>query len=1582
MSTAKILCTAALTAVLCTMSTLTKADNHTKALISQYDVSWTTQSSGPDASMPCGGGELGLNVWVENSEVMIYFSDGAWLDENNALLKGGRLRLRLCPDPFGGRDFRQTLRLWDGHMEISGGDVTMTIWADVKKPVFHIDINSAHPTAIKASYESWRYEDRPIGDEKNATSWKWALPNDAKFTSDIFECDESSLTFRHENGPVTIFDYTVEKEGLGAYKADMYNPIGNLVWGGTVNFGGMRFSGTSFGEYIDTPFKAWNYEGGGATRYSIVFCGAAVQGNSPSGEDAAGLWRESLKKTKDSVFDHADRAVALDWWHSYWSRSYIVTDSVHPGSEIWKIGRNYQLFRYILGCNARGYWPTKFNGGLFTFDSRFVQTPSPQHYSPDYRNWCGGTMTAQNQRLVYFPMLKSGDWDMMRPQFEFYRRTLGNAELRSHVYWGHSGACFTEQLENYGLPNPAEYGTNRPEGMDPGMQDNRWLEYQWDTVLEFCLMILETDRYCGADIAEYLPMIESCLDFFEQHYRYLARSRGEGELDAQGKLVIYPGSGCETYKIARNPSSTIAALQRVSESLSAYYLKKGLPDKAVRWQRFRSIIPEIPYREANGRKYISPAEEWERVQNVETPQLYPVFPWRVIRPGDERHEYAVNTWWNDPDALKFRSHTGWKQDAVWAACMGLTNEAERLILLKYADGPHRFPAFWGPGFDWTPDHNWGGSAAIALQEMILGEDAQGNVTTLASWPSDWPVEYRLHGHDGRVHTNTPSGTTSVAGFFPLEGSGRIVLSFNPGWKYFKGEAEGAHEPSFDDSAWESVNLPHTVELLPSEGSGNRNYQGPAWYRKTFTVPSEFGDRHAVLHFEAVMGKQSVWVNGQKVQDNLGGYLPFEVDLTACGVKPGQNCTVALLADNSDDRSYPPGKTQYTLDFTYHGGIYRDVWLLGIPRVHVTRASTAGKIAGGGVFIHYDAVSREKASMTVDTDLGNFGEKTRRISLRTRILSPDGTPVSEKTDRVSVPVGGKSIRQTFTLDRPRLWSPEDPALYSVETQLFDGDKAMDGGITRTGVRSVRFDKDRGLVLNGEPYGQVIGVNRHQDFAYVGNAVPNNVQWADARRLRDAGFKIIRTAHYPQDPSFMDACDELGLFVIVATPGWQFWNNDPEFASRVHDNTRRIIRRDRNHPSVILWEPILNETMFPLDFSLEALRLTREEYPYAGAPGAAADLNSEGVRESYDVAYGWPEDKGTVDKPLFTREFGEMVDDWYAHNAINRAARHWGEIPMLMASSSLHSTLGQVMEPGGHYFGGAQWHPFDHQRGYHPDPYWGGDWDAFRQEKYAYEMFRSALTKTEEPFIFFANEMGQFSPDDVTIYSNCDSVRVWGLDGKPVSVASDNGTFVFPGLWNFWEARAESYSRRNWKGVCLFAEGFRDGRVVCTSSKMPSRRSTRLRLRLDPVYGPLPADGSSFVVVIAEVTDDNGNVRRLAKEDILFTVEGEGEIIGDASIGANPRAVEFGSAPVLIRSTATPGRIRVNARVLHEGTHAPSPASLEFYSVEQPFESLGDASRSARVVGTDGRSTSGVHLSSEESSRLLQEVERQQAEFGIR
>ncbi len=212
--------------------------------------------------------------------------------------------------------------------------------------------------------------------------------------------------------------------------------------------------------------------------------------------------------------------------------------------------------------------------------------------------------------------------------------------------------------------------------------------------------------------------------------------------------------------------------------------------------------------------------------------------------------------------------------------------------------------------------------------------------------------------------------------------------------------------------------------------------------------------------------------------------------------------------------------------------------------------------------------------------------------------------------------------------------------------------------------------------------------------------------------------------------MDACDELGMFVIVATPGWQYWNKDPRFAELVHENTRSIIRRDRNHPSVLMWEPILNETRYPENFSLEALQITKDEYPYPGRPIAAADMHSAGVKENYDLVYGWPGDEAKANAPkqtIFTREFGENVDDWYAHNNNNRASRSWGERPMKVQALSLAETMDGLYNTGDKFIGGAQWHPFDHQRGYHPDPYWGGIYDAFRQPKYAYHMFRSQTDK---------------------------------------------------------------------------------------------------------------------------------------------------------------------------------------------------------------------------------------------------------------
>lgn len=842
---------------------------------------------------------------------------------------------------------------------------------------------------------------------------------------------------------------------------------------------------------------------------------------------------------------------------------------------------------------------------------------------------------------------------------------------------------------------------------------------------------------------------------------------------------------------------------------------------------------------------------------------------------------------------------------------------------------------------------------------------------------------------------------SVAGFIPLSGSGRDIYNFNPGWRYYKGDMERAETVELDDSDWEVVATPHSVELMPAEASGCRNYQGPVWYRKWFVIPAATRGKQVFIHFEAVMGKQKVYLNGHLVKEHLGGYLPFNIDLTANGIQAGDSCLIAVMADNSDDKSYPPGKRQYTLDFSYHGGIYRDVWMIAKSDVSITDAVDAGKVAGGGVFIHYGRISEKKADILIDTEVRNNGKRQRKVEVESSLVDATGTLIKRVVAMVHLDAGqSKTVNQKIEVRQPHLWSPDSPYLYRVESRVKEGKNTLDGGITRAGIRKAEFKGKEGFWLNGKPFGQLIGANRHQDFAYVGNALPNSGQWRDAKKLRDAGCRIIRVAHYPQDPSFMDACDELGMFVIVATPGWQYWNKEPEFARLVHENTRQMIRRDRNHACVLMWEPILNETRYPLDFALEALRITKEEYPYPGRPVAAADVHSAGVEENYDVVYGWPGDDEKTDSPeqcIFTREYGENVDDWYAHNNNNRASRSWGERPLLVQALSLAKSYDEMYRTTGKFIGGAQWHPFDHQRGYHPDPYWGGIFDAFRQPKYAYHMYRSQTAPDLNhplaecgPVVYIAHEMSQFSDADVVVFSNCDSVRLSVYDGTkswtlPIIHAKGhmpNAPVVFKNVWNFWEARDYSYVQKKWQKVNILAEGIINGKVVCAQKKMPSRRSTKLRLRIDSQGVPLVADGSDFVVVIAEVTDDNGNVRRLAKENIVFTIEGEGEIIGDRSINANPRTVEFGTAPVLVRSTSKAGKIRIKAHVQFEGTHAPTPAEIEFESVDPELPSCYIEQRMVPKSNVNPvNNTRKTVLTEEEKRHLLMEVEKQQTEFGV-
>lgn len=704
--------------------------------ISDYNIIWNTQSKNSSESMPCGGGDIGMNVWVENGDILFYFSKSGTFDENNTLLKLGRIRVRFSPNPFEGNDFSQELNLEEGHIIIKGKNNLVSsdirIWADVFNSIINIDIANNQNLKTEVFYENWRYQDRLLRkNESNQNSYKWAAPIDLVTKKDEISFDNNKIVFYHHNTSETVFDATVKQQGLESVKSQIFNPLKNLTFGGIITAKGYKANGISDGKYANTDYKAWKLETKKPTKNSQI----KIQLYTTQTENISD-WKSVLEKPITS-----DLKKNIAWWKEFWNRSFIHIQSNDKDSKGFEIARNYQLFRYMLGCNAYGQYPTKFNGGLFTYDP--VYTDSTFQFTSDFRKWGGGTHTAQNQRLVYFPMLRSGDTDMMKPQFDFYNRILPTAELRSKIYWGHEGACFTEQIENFGLPNPSEYGWKRPESYDKGMEYNAWLEYQWDTALEFCYMILENNQYTGKDISEYIPLIESTLRFFDEHYQYLAKQRGRKSLDEQGKLVLYPGSACETYKMAYNAASTIAALQTVGSRLLELSAIQSDTIKRNYWVGFLSRIPEIRTREIDGHTTIAPAWLWERVNNIETPQLYPVFPWSIYGIGKPHLDIALNTWKYDKDVIKFRSHIGWKQDAIWAARLGLVDEAKELLIKKLESATTRFPTFWGPGYDWTPDHNWGSSGMIALQEMLLQTDGE-KILLLPAWDKSWNVHFKLH----------------------------------------------------------------------------------------------------------------------------------------------------------------------------------------------------------------------------------------------------------------------------------------------------------------------------------------------------------------------------------------------------------------------------------------------------------------------------------------------------------------------------------------------------------------------------------------------------------------------------------------------------------------------------------------------------------------------------------------------------------------------------------------------------------------------------------------------------------------------
>jgi len=794
---------------------------------------------------------------------------------------------------------------------------------------------------------------------------------------------------------------------------------------------------------------------------------------------------------------------------------------------------------------------------------------------------------------------------------------------------------------------------------------------------------------------------------------------------------------------------------------------------------------------------------------------------------------------------------------------------------------------------------------------------------------------------------------------------RVELNFDQGWQFFRPDSakrnvkpelfSDASALNLPDPEWEQVTLPHSVRLEPKDVSGGRNYQGICWYRKSFSVKPEWKERILYLNFQGAMQVAKVWLDGTYLTTHYGGYIPFTIDISKA-VRFDRENVIALSLDNSDNPEVPPGKPQGDLDFVYFGGLYRSVQFEALHPLHITNPILADKVAGGGIFVTYPVVSPDDSTVKVQTDIANESSQRRSCVIKQEIIGQDEQVIVASEIQASMAAhSSQGITQSLRVKSPKLWHPDHPYLYLLRTTISEDGKVVDDQYTRIGIRSIRFDKDQGLSINGEPFFS-IGANRHQDHPYVGYALPASAHYRDAYKLREAGFTSYRS-HYPQDPSFMDACDELGILAIVSNPGWQFVG-DAVFTKRVYQDGREMIRRDRNRPSVVLWEATLNESDNSA-LAKDLYRIVHEEFPgpECYASGDHIDKPVEGF-DGWDVEYsGWKDlgngnsefSQTNQSKPWWTREWGDDVDNWTDQQSRVRVARGWGEMPMLVQATTHMRSMDAMYAHGSLPAGADLWAGIDAYRGYHHQPFMGAPLDLFRIPKLDYYMFQSQRPVEVKPakvgsgpMVFIANFATFHSPSTVTVFSNCEQVRLY-QNGKEIATQTPDAGYHLPHPpFNF---KVGDFSRTTTmqfsNGIApsgteigeLKAEGLIGGKVVASHLVHSPGVPTGIELKLDGCGRDPVANGSDWVRVYAHICDDRGTTHPYADDIVTFSVTGEGTLIGNETIFANPLRAEGGIATALVRTTKVAGPV-----IVHASTPGLKGATLQFESKANALPTL--------------------------------------------
>jgi len=741
---------------------------------------------------------------------------------------------------------------------------------------------------------------------------------------------------------------------------------------------------------------------------------------------------------------------------------------------------------------------------------------------------------------------------------------------------------------------------------------------------------------------------------------------------------------------------------------------------------------------------------------------------------------------------------------------------------------------------------------------------------------------------------------------------RKIENFGKDWNFKK-----AVDIHYGTSPWDDATIPHTMRVEPL--IVNKQWQGYGWYKKFFEVGDTTGKKF-FLHFEGVMHQAWVAVNGEDIAENVGGYLPFTVDITSY-LKPNSNNLLKVLVNNEDNPQIPPGKSLETLDFNYYGGIYRNVYLITTNKIYITDAVETD---GGGLLVHFDKIDDDHADGIIRVHTRNESSAEASVSCKANLTSPEGKLFDFNSPEINLLAGEAGEMVTaISVPQPEFWSPQNPNLYTLKIQLLADGKLVDEITEKVGIRKIELNDD-GFFLNGEKT-YIRGTNRHQEYPYLGYAISDEAQWRDAVKIKNAGFDFVRLSHYPHSKAFMDACDELGLMVMNCIPGWQFFG-DSTFIENALQDCRDLIRRDRNHPSVVFWELSLNESAMTENFMHKANAILDEELPFEDAYSAgwidheSYDLFIPARQHAKPPEY-WSNYKDGK-RNLFIAEYGDW--EYYAQNAgfnqkdfkdlkeeerTSRQLRGAGEKALLQQALNFQEAANSNRK-GKSTIGDANWLMFDYNRGYADDIEASGISDIFRIPKFTYYFYQSQRPPQEVvaepaqsgPMVQIASYWTEDSPTDIRVFSNCEEVELL-LNGKSIEKKKAERDEYSSHL----EYPPFVFNLDAFEPGTLSAKGFIDGKEVAQHEVSTTGKATNIVLLADLLGIPINTKAQDVIFIYACICDENGIIIPDAAKQIEFIVEGDAKIIGE-----NPVEAEAGIATIILKTVQFTKPIMVSAR----------------------------------------------------------------------